>query len=144
MVAAKRGNGKGDRPKKTRPNALPAPEKPRSYDKSTPVFCLAHIDPNFSVTALPEKNRAEFALALQQRCALNWGQLKQADRRGMGLETIRASSIKGRIPRLFQDQEKFVAFRYCGNLPMVGHRVNDVFHVLWVEGNFNDLYDHGG
>jgi hypothetical protein len=25
----------------------------------------------------------------------------------------------------------------------VGSRVNDVFHIIWIESSFGDLYDHG-
>jgi len=35
-----------------------------------------------------------------------------------------------------------MAFRYMGKLPMLGVRVREVFHLLWVERQFGDVYDH--
>lgn len=57
-----------------------------------------------------------------------------------GLST--PTQIKAPIPPKFQDADKFVAFRYQGKLPMAGIRINDVYHVLWIEPEFNQLYDH--
>lgn len=36
-----------------------------------------------------------------------------------------------------------MVFRYDGKLHMAGVRVRDVYHVLWIEPEFNSLYDHG-
>ena len=50
--------------------------------------------------------------------------------------------IRPSVPQRFQDQPKTMVFRYDGNLPMAGFRVDDVFHVLWIEPAFGKLYDH--
>jgi hypothetical protein len=34
-------------------------------------------------------------------------------------------------------------FRCSGRLPMAGVRSGDVFHIVWIEARFNELYDHG-
>jgi hypothetical protein len=43
----------------------------------------------------------------------------------------------------YGDAKEFLVMRYDGLRPMVGIRSNDVFHVLWIENEFGDLYDHG-
>ena len=53
------------------------------------------------------------------------------------------AQIKAPIPQQFGDRDKFMVFRYHGKLPMGGVRVGDVYHVLWIEPEFNRLYDHG-
>lgn len=35
-----------------------------------------------------------------------------------------------------------MAFRYHGKRPMLGVRINEVFHVLWIERQFGDVYAH--
>lgn len=57
-----------------------------------------------------------------------------------GTELIPAREFKAPIPVQFQDEPKFMVFRYDGKLPMAGIRVHDVFHVLWIEPEFNRLY----
>lgn len=46
--------------------------------------------------------------------------------------------------RRFRRRTKVLAFRYHGKRPMVGIRVDRVLHVLFIERQFGDLYDHGG
>lgn len=37
-----------------------------------------------------------------------------------------------------------MVFRYSDRLPMAGVRVGDTFHVVWIERQYGELYDHGG
>lgn len=138
MSARNRGTRPASAPGKVRE---PAP--PPSYDKQTPKFCLHHLQRDFDVHALDAAGQSAFARTLQKLSAMNWTELITSGRHGCGLEHIAASEFKPAIPARFQDQEKFTVFRYRGKLPMAGVRVADVFHVLWIEPRFNDLYDHG-
>lgn len=132
-----RAKGKGKRP-------LNKPSSAGSANDATPKFCLAHIVDGHCVESLPDDNkRADFALALQKRCSMTWQQITFADKHGLGLEMIDAGAIKPTVPESFSDREKFTVMRYSGLLPMVGVRVVDTFHILWIEGDFGDVYDHG-
>ncbi|MEB4208742.1 hypothetical protein [Mycobacterium sp. 94-17] len=116
----------------------------RDYQESTPVFCLHHLHNGYDVKALEDKDaQAQLALAMHKCAQLQWKQIHQTGRKASGTEMIPADQIKAPIPPKFADQDKFMAFRYNGKLPMVGVRINDVFHVLWVERQFGDVYDHG-
>lgn len=119
------------------PRALP------SYQDATPRFCLHHLCPEFNVSRLQNDQKAAFADALQRRASMTWNQLTLAPRHGLGLETLPSTSIRAPIPPNFADREKFIVFRYSGNLPMGGIRAEDTFHILWIEGTINSLYDHG-
>lgn len=123
-------------------STVPEPEEPPNFDLSTPRFCLRHIVPGHDVEALDQALRAALALTLQKRAALTWREIHQAGRHASGTEYIDAASIRAHIPEAFSDRARFMAFRYCGKLPMVGIRVNDTFHILWIEAAFNALYDH--
>lgn len=72
-----------------------------------------------------------------------WIDVHQAGRQGAGTESIPADQTLAPIPPKFADQEKFTASRYHGKLTMVGVRINDVFHLPWVERQFDEVYDHG-
>lgn len=87
--------------------------------------------------------RADFALTLQQRSSLTWAELQQTRRHGQGFEMLDRAKFRGGIPAVFQDQSRFMVFRYSGRLPMAGVRSGDVFHVIWIEASFGQLYNHG-
>jgi hypothetical protein len=95
------------------------------------------------VESLPKERRAAFALSLQKRAQLTWQQIMMADKYGLGTEKLPAASIKASIPAKYQDAKEFLVMRYDGFRPMAGVRSNDVFHVLWIENEFGDLYNHG-
>lgn len=40
------------------------------------------------------------------------------------------------------ERDRYMVFRQEGNLPFAGFRAGDTFHVLWIERQYNDLYDH--
>ncbi|WP_123928395.1 hypothetical protein [Gordonia oryzae] len=119
------------------------PTEPRNHNAESPKFCLKHLVNDFDVKALDQERVKAFAETLQRLCALTWNDLGQAPRKGLGYEQIPKHSIKPSIPQAFEDSDKFMVFRYCGQLPMAGVRVRDVFHVVWIEPEFNKLYDHG-
>jgi hypothetical protein len=122
---------------------LPEVDEPRSTDDTNPKFCLHYLRDGFNVDALSPKRQAAFARTLQKLACSRWKELKLAPRRGQGFEHIQRAQIKAPIPAKFEDSPKFLIFRYDGKLPMGGVRVRDVYHVLWIEPEFNRLYDHG-
>jgi hypothetical protein len=119
------------------------PAKPVNYDDETPKFCLHFLRGDFDVHALDAAGQAAFAKALRKLSESQWKQLIVAPRHGHGSERIPREQIKAPIPPRFQDQDKFLGFRYSGLHPMAGVRVDDVYHVLWIERQFGELYDHG-
>jgi hypothetical protein len=135
---------KHGRPKrKADAKQITAPPPPPNYDKSTPKFCLRHLHSDHDVGCLDQEHRAGFAMSLQSRARMTWQEIRQASRHGLGTERIPRAQIHPPIPDDFQDQESFTVLRYHGLLPMVGTRSKDVFHILWIEAKFGDVYDHG-
>jgi hypothetical protein len=116
--------------------------QPRNYDEQTPKFCLHYLRGGFDVHALETQQQVAFAKTLQRLCRLTWRQIKLADKHGNGSELIDARSFKAPVPLTFQDAPKFLVLRYAGMLPMAGVRVDDVYHILWIEPEFNKLYNH--
>jgi hypothetical protein len=133
---------RGKRPKPSK-GAFGVPAEPVNHDDESPKFCLHFLRTDFDVHALDARRQAAFAKALQKLASSRWKELITAPRHGQGTEQIPRGQIRAPIPLQFQDQEKFLVFRYDGVLPMAGVRVRDVFHVLWIEPEFGRLYDHG-
>ncbi len=136
---------KGKRPRKKATGTRVAKPSDAGHDTSshTPKFCLHHLRNGYCLDELDRERRADFAMALFRRRSMTWLQIIQADRHGLGLETIPVDRIKPDIPGQFVDADKFVVLRYSDRLPMVGVRRGDTFHVIWVEKNYGDVYDHG-
>jgi hypothetical protein len=119
---------RGQRPQPAQ-GRFPEPAAPPNYDDESPKFCLNFLRNGFDVHALDAAGQ-------------KWKDLITAHRHKQGTELIPASQIKAPIPPQFQDEPKFMVLRYDGKLPMVGVRVRDVFHVLWIEPEFGRLYKH--
>jgi hypothetical protein len=135
-------SNRGNRPRASR-GGFEAPTEPVSHDDESPKFCLHFLRGDFDVHALDARRQAAFAKALRKLASSRWKELITEPRHGQGTEQIPRSQIKAPIPPQFEDQDKFLVFRYDGTLPMAGVRVRDVFHVLWIEPEFGRLYDHG-
>jgi hypothetical protein len=96
------------------------------------------------VNNLSQEQQASFAVALQDRAKMTWRELTLQGKHGRGLEHLPRHKIKKHIPRHFSDHDKFTVFRYTDdNRPMIGVRTQDTFHVLWIEKDFGEVYDHG-
>jgi hypothetical protein len=139
-LAGKRGRGKRA---DNRGETFAAPLVPLDDNSTTPKFCLAHLVSGYNLDPLDKSAQAAFAIALQKRSSLTWGEIMRVDRHGLGYEFLSADKFKCAPPHRFEGTEKFMVFRYCGILPMAGVRIRDTFHVLWIERQFGELYDHG-
>ena len=136
--------GRNDRPKaKAGASRIPDPAPPVDHDKSTPRFCLRHLQGDYSLQQLDRDHQAAFALALEKRAQMTWQQIKFADRHGLGSELIPVEQLRTTVPVKFRDEAKAMVLRYKDTLPMVGFRTTDTFHVVWIECTHGDVYDHG-
>jgi hypothetical protein len=134
---------KGSKPNLPSDDRFNPPEPRVDFGKRTPVFCLHHLQDGHDVASLRDKAaQAQFALTLHKCAKLTWQDIGQAGRHGNGTEWIPAGQVRAPIPEKFSDQTKFMAFRYNGKKPMLGVRINEVFHVLWIEREFGDVYPH--
>ncbi len=120
----------------------PSPEKILNYDDCHPVFCLRYLQDGFDLEACDQRQQADFAKALRKRSQMTWRQIWAADRHGLGAEKISRDSIKAPIPsHITEDVGFFIALRFSGKAPMVGYRIKDIFHIVWLDANFT-LYKH--
>lgn len=81
-------------------------------------------------------------LTLHRLSQMTWQQIQYSGRHGLGSEKISRSEIKGApIPHEITEDTPLLAIRFCALAPMVGYRVGQVFHVLWLDRAFT-LYKH--
>lgn len=97
----------------------------------------------YSVNDLDQDGQTSFLLKLEDRADMTWARVIVAGRHALGIEMMDASAIKCGLPFGDACPPKFMVMRYHGKLPMVGWRERDVFHIVWVEARFGDVYDHG-
>jgi hypothetical protein len=137
--------GRNNRPTKKagRAELAPASGSSTNNEEEHPKFCLRYLQQEYGVKRLSKDKQAAFAQSLTEKGSLPWRMLKGAPKGGQGSELITADSIRAPIPPKFANHDKFMAFRYAGKLPMVGVRLADVYHILWIERTFGEVYDHG-
>lgn len=85
----------------------------------------------------------DFLLRLKKLSELGWKEIAKAGRHGFGMEKIPREIIKPDIPPQITPEVPLFAFRATGsNLPFVGFQEGRVFHIVFIETAFGDIYDH--
>jgi hypothetical protein len=136
---------KSTRPSSSQPPTKLTPAPPKgSADDDHPVFCLRYLHPDHSIDGLSTSLKADLTDALFKRAQMTWQQIKFAPKHGLGFEKLPREAISKQLPAKFEDLESFLVLRYSGKLPMIGTRVGNVFHILFIENTFGSLYGHGG
>lgn len=113
-------------------------------DQHPPLFSLRYLDRRtYSLAACQQQEKAAFADTLDRLSQLPWSDLRLSPRHGLGYEQIARQAIRAPMPaHLTEDVQRLIAFRFAGRAPMVGYRVQAVFHILWLDRDFT-LYNHG-
>lgn len=108
-----------------------------------PIFCFKHLNSHYGMNNCNKEEKAALIEQMTRLSQLTWNQVKLGSRKGMGSEKIDKSAIRASIPNFVSDDvDFFLAFRFKGNAPFVGHRNGNIFHVLYIDSKFK-LYDHG-
>lgn len=134
---------RGNKPKATTEDVA-TPGREDNADKQTPLFCLAYLNKDFSLDQCDKDAQAAFAQALAKRATMTWSEIKRSGRHALGSELLPKGDLRAAMPEKFNDAiDHFHVFRYHGKLPMAGVRVGAVFHIVAIEREFGELYDHG-
>lgn len=121
-------------------NKIKIPNK-NLIDINYPVFCFKHLQ-------IKPKGDHEFytnfIIRLQKLCALGWNEIGKSHKHAYGVETLPIEQIKPAIPAFVTpDVKKLTVFRANGdNRPFLGIRNENLFHVIFIEEEFGDVYDH--
>jgi len=114
-----------------------------SSELTWPVFCLRHLQPGYDVDNLSKDERCHLLGRLRLLSKLEWRQIEQTHRHGMGKENIARTAIRPPLPSVVTTDIKLWSLRFSGIKPMIGFRVGAVFHLLWIDHNFS-VYPHSG
>lgn len=120
---------------------ISAVEPKIDFDRQKPIFCLRYIDPEYCISKCDKDDKAAFADKLLQMSQMTWVEIRMAHRHGAGAEKIARDSIHRPIPESVPEDAPLLAFRFSGKKPMVGYRMQNLFHILWFDRDFT-LYDH--
>lgn len=112
-----------------------------------PLFSFRYLRP----VSINKCDNPDFFLQFLQRLKklseLGWSEIRRSRRHLYGLEPIPKSCLKpdlncvGEI--ITDDVEKLHVFRVdSDNHPFVGLQIGRIFHVIFIEANFGDIYDH--
>ena len=106
-----------------------------------PVFCFRYLQ------TTPDddyKFYSDFIERLKKISALTWNQINIADRHGFGTEKIPVGQIKPQLPRFVTPEvTHLTVFRANGdNRPFLGLRNGIVFHIIFLEEKFGNIYNH--
>lgn len=106
-----------------------------------PIFCFKHlkIKPRDD-----HKFYSGFIQRLNKISGLNWKSIMVEKKHGYGTEKIPISIIKPDLPKFISpDVTELTAFRANGdNRPFLGIRNGNIFHIIFIEEKFGDVYDH--
>lgn len=106
-----------------------------------PLFCFKHLN------CKPKgdyKFYANFIVRLSKLSNISWNVIEKSPRHGFGTEKIPISNIKPKLPNFITpDVKNLLVFRASGdNRPFIGLRDGNVFHIIFIEEKFGDVYDH--
>lgn len=126
----------------------PSPQK--SINKSDiedidyPVFCFKYLQSQSIDRCKDGSFFFKFLDRLRKLSDLGWKEIRTSDRHSFGMEKIPIKDIiPQRPPCLTPDIEYLFAFRAIGdNRPFLGIQTNKIFHVIFIESSFGDIYNH--
>ncbi|MDR2145227.1 MAG: hypothetical protein LBE91_02040 [Tannerella sp.] len=87
----------------------------------------------------------DFLLRLKKLSELGWNEINKSDRHSYGYELISINQIRqNKLPEIItKDMKTLTVFRANGqNKPFIGIRNGDIFHIIFIETNFGDVYNH--
>ena len=106
-----------------------------------PIFCFKYLQ-------LDYKKDNEFYYKFIERIIklsdLGWKKIQNTDKHSFGTEKIPVKQIKKTLPNFITpDIDTLTVFRANGdNRPFLGLRDGNVFHIIFLEEKFNDVYNH--
>lgn len=111
-----------------------------------PLFCFKWFQNDLIKDCKDYKFFFDVLTRLKKMSELGWKEIRKSGRHQYGFEKIPVESLhpKREIEILTPDVKKVDVCRATGNnLPMIGLVEGSVFHVIYIESNFGDIYNHG-
>jgi len=98
-------------------------------------FLVKHSD--FGFESLNDSNKIALANTLCKLSQLKWAELRLAPRHGSGYEKIEKDTLNFTLPPNIPADRSIIAFRFCGNAPMLGYRsAYGTFYIIAFDSKF--------
>lgn len=109
-----------------------------------PVFCFKYLQEVSVKNCNDPKFFSDFLFRLKKLSELGWNEISKSARHSFGTEKMPVKSLKPDMPAIITDDvDELTVFRANGNnLPFLGIRKSGLFHVIFIETNFGDIYNH--
>lgn len=106
-----------------------------------PIFCFRHLCIN---SKGDHKFYFNFIERLNKLSNLSWTVINASQRHGFGTEKLPVTQIKPTLPQFISpDVKELLVFRANGdNRPFLGLRNGKIFHIVFIEEKFGDVYNH--
>lgn len=112
-----------------------------SIELDYPIFCFRYLQ---TVPKRDFKFYSDFIQRLKKISSLTWKQINDAGRHGFGIEKMPVDQIIPQLPKFVTPEiTHLLVFRANGdNRPFLGLRRGTVFHIIFLEETFGDVYVH--
>lgn len=109
-----------------------------------PIFCFKYLQEVSVKNCSDSKFFYDFLFRLKKLSELGWNEINKSARHSFGTEKMPIKSLKPDLPAIITDDvDELTVFRANGNnLPFLGIRKSGLFHVIFIETNFGDIYNH--
>jgi hypothetical protein len=114
-----------------------------NLENEYPVFCFKHL--NLGINSKGDyKFYFQFIERLNKLSNISWKEINISTRHGFGTEKLPISQIKPDLPLFITpDVKELLVFRANGdNRPFLGLRMGKVFHIVFIEEQFGEIYNH--
>jgi len=110
-----------------------------------PIFCFKHLQDVSIKNSTDADFFVKFLFRLQKLSNLGWEEIRKSPKHSFGTSQIPINELKPTIfPSIVTPEvTHLTVFRANGdNRPFLGIQSKDIFHVIFIEAVFNDIYDH--
>ena len=131
--------------KKNKLKKIPISNKIERKKFQYPLFCFKHLHTSISYNRCSNiKFFVDFLERLQKLSELGWEEIRKSHRHGFGMEKIPISNVKPQCPSFITpDVKELDVFRATGsNRVFIGIQHEDIFHIIFIESDFGDVYNH--
>lgn len=110
-----------------------------------PLFGFKYLKDDTHKDCKKSKFFIDFLDRLKKLSNLSWKEIEKSGRHKFGTEGIELGYFKPdiKLPPQFSNKKKLTVFRATGDKHVfAGIREGNTFHIMYIESEFGDLYDH--
>lgn len=109
-----------------------------------PLFSFKHLSKRSIEDCNDSSFFFEFITRLHKLSELGWNEIRKSHRHAYGMEKLPVHKIKEKLPALITSEvEELSVFRATGsNHPFIGIQQGKIFHIIFIEARFGDIYEH--